>query len=60
MNFLACFLSMNLVIMSCYNGKGLNRSGISKLGSYKRQSKEAKIGGLRTGTISEYEEGRTR
>lgn len=51
---------MNLVIMLCYNGKGLKRSGISKLGSCKRQSKEAKICGLRTGTISEYEEGRTR
>lgn len=35
MTFLACFLSMNLVMLLCYNGKGLNKSGISKLDLYK-------------------------
>lgn len=54
MTFFGPFLSMSLVIMSCYNGKGVERARISKLGPYKgRVMKPRSVG-------SEYEEGRAR
>lgn len=49
-DFFGPFLSMNLVIMSCYNGKGVERSRISKLSPYKgRVMRPRSVG-------SEYEE----